>query len=88
VGCRRRAPVPELVRVVRGEGGVLVPGAGLPGRGAWLCRGSEACFERAARRKAFERALRAPLHPGAVDGLRRELGLAPDVRGWMDTPAP
>ena len=88
MGCRRRAPAHELVRVVRRRDGALVTGTALPGRGAWLCRGSASCLERAVRRDAFARALRAPVAPEALDGLRRELGLAPDVRGWTDTPVP
>jgi predicted RNA-binding protein YlxR (DUF448 family) len=39
------------------EGGQLVPGAGIPGRGAYTCR-RLACFERAVSRRAFNRTLR------------------------------
>jgi predicted RNA-binding protein YlxR (DUF448 family) len=39
------------------EDGVLVASRTAPGRGAWTCR-SRACFERAAARRAFARALR------------------------------
>ena len=46
-----------------------------PGRGAWLCRGSAACLDRAARRRAFERALRGPVADGATERLRTDLGL-------------
>ena len=74
--------------MVRTPDGLLDTGRALPGRGAWLCRGSAACLERAARRGAFERALRARLAPSAVDGLVRLMTEAGDVRGWMDTPAP
>ena len=68
--------------------GSLATGRSLPGRGAWLCRGSAACLERAARRGAFERALRARLAPSAADGLSRLMSEAGDVGGWTDTPAP
>ncbi len=73
IGCRRVAPTERLVRVVRGSDGELRWGAGLPGRGAWLCAATPSCVEQAARREAFGRALRAPVTPGAVDRLREEL---------------
>jgi predicted RNA-binding protein YlxR (DUF448 family) len=60
----------ELVRVVARPGGGLAVGRTLPGRGAWLCTGSAACLEAAARRKAFDRALRTAIMADAVDELR------------------
>ena len=56
VGCGRRASQRELVRFVARDG-VLAPGAGEPGRGAYTCR-SLACFERARAQRAFARTLR------------------------------
>ncbi|MGH8981723.1 MAG: YlxR family protein [Acidimicrobiales bacterium] len=87
VGCRRRAPADELVRVVRVPDGGLAVGRTLPGRGAWLCRNPD-CLSKAVRARALERALRAPLRAGAAEELRRELGPVADVRGWMDTRGP
>lgn len=58
-GCGRRAPQRELVRFVAREG-VLVAGRTAPGRGAYTCRDA-ACFERAAARRGFARALRRPV---------------------------
>ncbi|MFP5377421.1 MAG: YlxR family protein [Acidimicrobiia bacterium] len=73
VGCRRVAAPGELVRVVRtGDGGLAV-GRSLPGRGAWLCAGSPGCMDRAERRGALTRALKAPIRPEAVEGLRAQL---------------
>jgi len=63
-----------MVRVVRLTDGSLVPGRTLPGRGAWLCRGSVECVDTAQKRRAYERALRGPVAGGAVDDLRRTLG--------------
>ena len=60
VGCRATRPQSELVRVARLPDGALMVGRTLPGRGAWLCAGSVACFEAAVKRKAFARALRTP----------------------------
>jgi predicted RNA-binding protein YlxR (DUF448 family) len=62
------------VRVVRLGDGSLVPGRSLPGRGAWLCRGSTVCLGLARKRQAFGRAFRAPVSAAAVDGLEQELG--------------
>lgn len=59
VGCGRKAPQSELVRFVAKDG-LLSPGMGQPGRGAYTCR-RLACFERAAARRAFARVLRRPV---------------------------
>jgi uncharacterized protein len=56
VGCGRKAPPAELLRFVAVRGR-LIPGAGLPGRGAYTCP-RLACFERAVARRAFNRTLR------------------------------
>jgi uncharacterized protein len=56
IGCGRKAPQGELLRFAE-EDGQLVPGAGIPGRGAYTCR-RLACFERALARRAFNRTLR------------------------------
>jgi uncharacterized protein len=74
VGCRKRAPSAELLRVVAREPGDLIgdigdligeiivvpdPAHRLPGRGAHL-HFDLACFAQAVRRHAFGRALRVP----------------------------
>ncbi|MGH9292613.1 MAG: YlxR family protein [Acidimicrobiales bacterium] len=71
VGCRRRAPAGQLTRLVADEEGRLVEG--LPGhaRGAWLCRGSPACFEAALRHRAFASALRRSVDVGGQLGPGR-----------------
>ena len=63
-----------LVRVVRLGGGSLAVGRGGAGRGAWLCRDSPGCIDEAVRKKAFGRALRAPVEPCQVEAVRVELG--------------
>ena len=63
----------QLVRVVRTSTGELAVGRSLPGRGAWLCDGSPRCVDLAERRKAFGRALRAPVEATAIAGLRARL---------------
>ncbi len=62
-----------MIRVVRNPDGSLAVGRTLPGRGAWLCRDRPACVDLAARRKAFERALRGPLAADSVAALRKAL---------------
>jgi uncharacterized protein len=56
VGCGRKGPQHEFLRFVAKDG-VLVPGSGEPGRGAYTCRRLP-CFERAVSRRAFNRSLR------------------------------
>ncbi|MFG3643236.1 YlxR family protein [Micromonospora sp. NPDC047762] len=63
VGCRKRAPASELLRVVavRDEAGHSLrpdPRRRLPGRGANM-HPDPACFALAVRRRAFGRALRS-----------------------------
>ncbi|MBA3421339.1 MAG: YlxR family protein [Thermoleophilaceae bacterium] len=62
LGCRRPLPKSELLRLVAGDGEIAVdPAARRPGRGAYLCRRPE-CLGEAVRRRAFARALRAPVN--------------------------
>jgi predicted RNA-binding protein YlxR (DUF448 family) len=56
IGCGRKAPQGELLRFAAAAG-QLLPGTGIPGRGAYTCR-RLACFERAVARRAFNRTLR------------------------------
>ena len=78
VGCRRRAPAAELLRVVARDGAVLPdPAHRLPGRGAHL-HPVVACLDLAERRKAFPRALRVP-PPLTTDLVRRALAAVDDT---------
>ena len=81
VGCRRRRPQDELVRVVRLADGSLEVGRTLPGRGAWLCIDDPGCFRLAVERKGLVRSFRAPVRPETL-AVRYETGAdAPDGRG-------
>ena len=62
VGCGRKATQGQLLRFAAVDG-QLVPGAGMPGRGAYTCR-RLACFERAVSRRAFNRTLRKTVRIG------------------------
>jgi predicted RNA-binding protein YlxR (DUF448 family) len=75
VGCRRKAPAGELVRIGRSPtDGRLYVGTG-PGRGAWLCGppGTTACFDQAVRRRALEQALRTRLEDDEIEAVRAKL---------------
>ncbi|MDP8955228.1 MAG: YlxR family protein [Actinomycetota bacterium] len=67
--------------MVRRSDGTLEVGDTLPGRGAWLCAGSSACLDLAARRDAFRRALRGPVEPGAVAELGKAFHVAHEGAG-------
>nr|WP_231104785.1 YlxR family protein [Haloechinothrix halophila] len=68
IGCRKRASVSELLRVVAVEGRVVVDERRrMPGRGAWLHL-DPGCLTTASRRRAFPRALRVS-GVLAVDGV-------------------
>jgi predicted RNA-binding protein YlxR (DUF448 family) len=56
VGCGRSAPQRDLERFTARDG-ELVPGAKVPGRGAYTCK-RLACFEQAQAQRGFARALR------------------------------
>ncbi|WP_091546625.1 YlxR family protein [Modestobacter sp. DSM 44400] len=81
VGCRGRAQVTELLRVVVRDGGLTPdPRRRLPGRGASLHPTVE-CLQAAVRRRAFPRALRCstPLEAGPLEShVRRSV---PDTAG-------
>jgi predicted RNA-binding protein YlxR (DUF448 family) len=83
VGCGRVAPKSELLRIVAERGSregdrpaqtraIVDPGAVLPGRGAYLCRGdsaarpAERCLAQATRRGGIPRALRTAIPGGLV----------------------
>ncbi|HZB21165.1 MAG TPA: YlxR family protein [Blastococcus sp.] len=81
VGCRRRAPASELLRVVLRSGALVPdPRRRLPGRGASVHPTPE-CLHAAERRRAFARALRLPGGSGPVEAgpLRAHvLGSSPE----------
>jgi len=76
LGCRRRKPKRELVRLVRGTGGnVVIDVGGAEGRGAYVCVDGE-CVERALHGGRLSHAFRKQCEAGP--------GLAEEVRGlWQ-----
>lgn len=59
--------------MARTPDGALAVGAGAPGRGAWFCRASPGCFDRAVRRRALGRALRRELSSDELEVVRARL---------------
>lgn len=76
VACGAAGDKASLVRLVRAaDGEVKVDPTGrAPGRGAYVCR-SQACFGTAARKHAFDRALRVRLDDAARERLEREFDM-------------
>ena len=69
--------------MVRRSDGTLEAGRTLPGRGAWVCPGTDpsgnvTCIDLAERRKAFPRAFKAELTDGAIEALRARLKMTSD----------
>lgn len=73
LGCGQEADKRELVRVVRSpQGDVAVdPSGKANGRGAYL-HPDPACFEKAARKRRLDAALRVNLREDDVDRIRRD----------------
>ena len=67
VACREMTPKQELIRGARTpEGESVADGTGRRnGRGAYLCR-AEACFNKALKTRALDRALEQPLSEEAA----------------------
>ncbi|MCL2747235.1 MAG: YlxR family protein [Oscillospiraceae bacterium] len=74
VGCRVMKPKREIMRVVRSpQGEVALDFVGkMPGRGAYVCRDS-ACFARAKKVNALERALGHAIPDEVFDALSSQI---------------
>ncbi len=73
VGCGRRAPQPELLRVVMARGGLMLDRhRRLPGRGAWLHR-QAGCWTDFVQRRGPIRSLRATPSRAAREALHDNL---------------
>lgn len=73
-GCGEMKPKSELVRVVRSpEGEISLDLTGRKnGRGSYICRNTE-CFDKAVKKKAFERAFGVKLSDELVNSIREEI---------------
>jgi predicted RNA-binding protein YlxR (DUF448 family) len=84
VGCRRRYGPDMLFRLAIGADGRLMTGRQVPGRGAWVCAATSACFDRAVAKNALTHALRAPVSSDDAQRVRSVVFVAetPDVRDY------
>jgi uncharacterized protein len=73
VGCRKRAPKADLLRIVRSAAGARVDLIGsAPGRGAYVHR-DPTCADAAVRRGVIGSALRSGLSQEELARLRNEI---------------
>ena len=73
-GCGEMFPKRELIRVVRSpEGEISLDLVGRKnGRGSYICKNVE-CFEKAVKRKSFERAFGVKVPEETVESIIKEL---------------
>jgi predicted RNA-binding protein YlxR (DUF448 family) len=83
VSCREMKPKKELIRIVRGQEGLIAldKRGKAPGRGAYLCFQGD-CLKRAEKTRALERALEHPISPEIYAQLAKEL------EGYVPEPEP
>ena len=74
IGCGEMKPKSELIRVVKSpEGEISLDKTGRKnGRGAYICNSVE-CFNKAIRKKAFDRAFGVSLSDELKDSIREEI---------------
>lgn len=73
-GCGEMKPKTELVRVVRSPEGEISydPTGRKNGRGSYICK-NRACFDKAVKKKAFERAFGVKLSEEVINSIREEI---------------
>ena len=73
-GCGEMKPKSELVRLVRSPEGEISydPTGRKNGRGSYICKSVE-CFDKAVKKKAFERAFKVRLSDELVNSIREEI---------------
>jgi len=77
IGCRRRRPSDELIRLKVSTGRLALGAGGQAGRSAYLCP-EPACLDKALSRRAAARAFRRPVE--VDERLRREFTQACEAR--------
>jgi len=72
-GCGQMMPKPELIRVVRDDGEVVIDLTNKKrGRGAYVCRDEE-CLNKAAKNRGIERSLKTSVPKEVHEALRSSL---------------
>ena len=74
IGCRRKEPARNLVRLaLNRDGGIVIDrDRRMPGRGAWIHPKPE-CIDRGARLEVLDRAFRKKFEPGEAGRIRESL---------------
>ncbi len=73
VVCRQMKPKAELLRIAKKDGGFSVDVSGkLPGRGAYICKGSD-CHEKFEKQRSFERAFKGAFPQEVKETIKKEL---------------
>ena len=76
VGCGISKDKRELLRIIRdNQGNICADATGkAAGRGAYVCK-DPGCFEKAIKKKGFERAFKTPVPDNVLCDLKKELDL-------------
>lgn len=74
IGCMESKEKQYLVRIAGYENDVTLDMTGrAKGRGAYLCKGSEACLEKAYKKRALERSLRMQVTEEQKEAISKAL---------------
>ncbi len=74
VGCMESKEKQQLVRIVAYEGDVSLDLTGrAKGRGAYLCRDNSKCWEKALKKKAFERSFGTAVSEAQKEEILKQL---------------
>lgn len=74
IGCMESKEKKYLVRIAGYENDVTLDMTGrAKGRGAYLCKGSEACLEKAYKKRALERSLRMQVTEEQKEAISKAL---------------
>jgi predicted RNA-binding protein YlxR (DUF448 family) len=74
IGCGQKKEKPDLIRIVHSQDDTfsIDPTGRKNGRGAYICN-DLACFEKAIKRKALDRAFKVSISEATAQALREEL---------------
>ncbi len=72
VGCMQSFPKASLIRISKGEQGLIIGDQKSPGRGVYLCPKAE-CARLAVKKNAIARGLKEPVGQGDLDRLMEKI---------------
>lgn len=74
IGCMESKPKNTLIRIACHDGKLTVDPTGkAPGRGVYLCKGSERCIAQARKKKALQRSLGVEVAAEELDRIFEEI---------------